>query len=66
MDWGTWKNSLLRSRDGWLMSDQAPTICLHGSYRRGRADERGIGDIDRGVGNPPEDYGNLRFDVDVD
>ena len=48
------------------MSDQAPTICLHGSYRRGRADERGIGDIDRGVGNPPEDYGNLRFDVDVD
>lgn len=21
------------SRDGWLMSDQAPTICLHGSYR---------------------------------
>ena len=24
-----------RSRDGWLMSDAAPTICLHASYRCG-------------------------------
>ena len=29
-----WGNQQLpRSRDGWLMSDAAPTICLHASYR---------------------------------
>lgn len=28
-----------RSRDGWLMSDAAPTICLHASYRPPRTHE---------------------------